>query len=340
MYPLDQGRWGPTVRISNLRDELSRLVDLDVVDGYRGPRRAALVRYALSGRLRGLDGIYVESSSFLPAELDIVFLGLARALGIPVLTYVRDAYQLFPEYHDATSVRRRLGFLAFRPALRALRAVSSRVATPTAGLAHAILGSSAARVLLPPGAPEPMVIPAREDARSILVVGDARLPSHGVDRLVDAVASARRAGSDIDLISVARPGQHPPPPHPEWLRLEVGEAPEIAALLPGVLATAIPRPRSAYNDLALPIKLYDYLAYGRPLLVTDCLEQARVVEEADAGVVVGDTVDEMAAGLRRLTAASPQERQRWSENAIAAARAASWSGRAERIVDLLRELRA
>ena len=40
MYPLDQGRWGPTVRISHLRDELAGLVDLDVV--VRTSRRSSL----------------------------------------------------------------------------------------------------------------------------------------------------------------------------------------------------------------------------------------------------------------------------------------------------------
>ncbi len=340
MYPLDQGRWGPTVRISHLRDELSALADLDVVDGYRGARRLAHARYAFSGRLRGLDGIYVESSSFLPAELDIAFLGLARALGIPVLTFVRDAYQLFPEYATSTSLRRRLGALAFRPAIRALRAVSSRIATPSSGLAAAVLGDASGAVLLPPGSPEPVAIPRRPDARSLLVVGDARLPAHGVDRLVAAVDRARAAGAEIDLISVARPGQQPPPPHPEWLRLETGEAREIGRLLPGVLATVIPRPRSAYNDLAIPIKLFDSLAYGRPLLVTDCLEQAAVVGRADAGLVVGDGVDEIADGVRRLAGASADELDRWSANAAAAARAASWRHRAERVVELLREIAA
>jgi glycosyltransferase involved in cell wall biosynthesis len=335
MYPLDQGRWGPTVRIAHLRDELSRLVDLDVVDGYRGPRRRALVRYALSGRLRGLDGIYVESSSFLPSETDVAFLALARALGIRVLTYVRDAYQLFPEYAAGGSPRRRLGSLLFRPALRALRAVSSQVATPTAGLARAALGSAGAAVLLPPGAPQPLAIPRLPGARSLLMVGDARLPAHGVDRLVAAVDQARAAGVEIDLVCVARPGQHPPPPHPDWVRLETGEAREIEALLPGVLATVIPRPRTPYNDLALPIKLYDYLACGRPLLVTDCTEQARVVRDADAGLVVEDGVGAIAAGIRLLAAASGEELDRWSANATDAARDASWRRRAERVMSLL-----
>jgi glycosyltransferase involved in cell wall biosynthesis len=337
MYPLDQGRWGPTVRISHLRDELAARVALDVIDGYRGPRRMALVRYALSGRLRGLDGIYVESSSFLPAELDIAFLGLARMLGIPVLTYVRDAYQLFPEYYEATSIRRRLGAWAFRPALRFLRAVSSRVATPSAGLARAIAGDREAALLLPPGSPEPMGVGRLPGAKSLLVVGDARLPAHGVDRLIAAVERARGRGVDVDLISVARPGQHPPAPHPPWLRLATGEAAEIAQLLPDVLATVIPRPRSAYNDLALPIKLFDYLAYGRPLLVTDCVEQAAIVREARAGIVVADDVEAIATGIRELAGASADQLDAWSANAETAARDASWAGRAERILGVLRE---
>src|SRR5205807_2560270 len=42
MYPLDRGLWGPTVRITHLRDELARMVRLDVIDGYRGARRLAV----------------------------------------------------------------------------------------------------------------------------------------------------------------------------------------------------------------------------------------------------------------------------------------------------------
>ena len=134
-----------------------------------------------------------------------------------------------------------------------------------------------------------------------------------------------------------RPGQEPPEPHPEWMRLERAEGDEIIALLPGVLATVIPRPRGAYNDLALPIKLFEYLAYGRPLLVTDCTEQARIVREADAGIVVGDSVDAVADGLRRLATATPEELDDWSARATDAARAASWEHRARHIVDVIME---
>jgi len=335
MYPLDRGMWGPTVRIKHLRDELATLADLDVVAAYRGPRRMGLLRYAFSGRLRGLGGIYVESSSFLASETDLAFLALARALGIPVLTYVRDAYQLFPDYYAADSARRWLGAKAFLPMLRAMRSVSSRLAFPTTGLAEAVGVAVDDAVILPPGAPPPVQVDRTPLANRLLFVGDARHAAQGVDRLISAVAIARERGVDVELTVVCRPGQEPPGGHPAWMRLERAEGAAIHALLPDVVATVIPRPRSAYNDLALPIKLMEYLSYGRPLIVTDCTEQARIVREADAGVITADTADSLAEGILRVITAPPGERGAWSRNAAAAARAAAWPERARTILGLL-----
>ena len=335
MYPLDRGRWGPIARITALRGELGRRVSLDVVDGERGSRRRRLWGYAFSGRLRNLDGIYVENSSILPSETDVAFLALARLLGVPVLTYVRDAQYLFDEYYAATSLKRRLARALFLPAVRALRRVSTRVAYPSRGLAAAAGAPESEPVLLPPGSPQPMEVARRPHTRSLLFVGGMRYPVHGLDLLVGAVERVRAEGHDLDVVCVSRPGEEPPEPRPPWLRVERGGPDEIRALLPDILGTLQPRHRSPYNDLAVPIKVMEYLAYGRPLVVTDCTEQARIVAHADAGLVVADEVDAFAAGLMRLATAPPEELDRWSRNATDAARNASWGRRADRILELL-----
>jgi glycosyltransferase involved in cell wall biosynthesis len=335
MYPLDRGVWGPIARIGHLRDELAARSNLEVIAAERGPRRGVLLRYAASGRLRGLDGIYVENSSTLPSETDLLFLGLARLLGIPVVTYVRDAQYLFEEYYAATSPKRRLARALFRPAIRLLRAVSTRTGYPSAGLATAVGDDAADPLLLPPGSPPPVEIPPSADARCLLFVGGMRYPVHGLDLLVGAVEAVRAEGHDLRVICVSRPGEEPPEPRPDWLSVERGAGAEIHALLPRVLATIQPRHRSPYNDLAVPIKVMEYLSYGRPMIVTDCTEQARIVREADAGIVVADDVAALADGLRRLATASPAELARWSTNATAAAEAASWANRAAAILALL-----
>ena len=335
MYPLDRGVWGPISRISHLRDELGVLAELDVIAADRGPRRQALARYAFAGRLRGLDGIYVENASTLPSETDIAFLALARALGIRTLTYVRDAQYLFDEYYAASSTRRRIARALFLPLISLLRRVSWRVGYPSLGLAEAVRDPSPRPLLLPPGSPPPVVVPRRADARFLLFVGGMKHGVHGFDLLRDAVERVRAAGHDIGVICVSRRGEEPPEPRPAWLRLERASGAGIHALLPEVIATIQPRRRSPYNDLAVPIKVMEYLSYGRPLVVTDCVEQARIVHDADCGVVVPDSVDGLASGLERLLAASSDEHERWSANALAAAELHSWSRLAAVIVDLL-----
>jgi glycosyltransferase involved in cell wall biosynthesis len=335
MYPLDQGLWGPTVRITHLRDELARLVRLDVVAGYRPARRVALTRYMASGRLRGLDGIYVESATTLPAEMDFGFLALARALRIPILTYIRDAYQLFPDYYVADTPRRWVSARLFRIAMRSLARVSTTVAVPSRGLARALLGSDAPAVTIPPGSPPPLAIPLGAGADQLLLVGNARDAVQGADRLIEAVQAARSGGSRWGLTLVCRPGEEPPGPLPEGVRLVRAEGKEIESLLPDVVATVIPRRRNAYNDFALPIKLFAYLAYGRPMLVTDCEETARLVHTAGCGLVVGDSVRDLADGIRQLEQLSEEERADLAAAGQAAARDASWGDRARAVLDAL-----
>ena len=335
MYPLDQGLWGATSRITHLRDELARLVDLDVVSGYRGARRLAIVSYILSGRLRGLRGIYVENSSSLPSEADLVFLLLARLLRIPVLTYVRDAQYLFPEYYQAGGVKRRLARGLFLPAIRLLRAVSTTLGYPSAGLAAAVRDGAKVPTLLPPGSPPPVDVTRRPDARSLLFVGPMRYAAHGLDLLIESVERVRGSGHDVAVICVSRPGEEPPEPRPAWLRVEHRSGSGIHDLLPGVLACVTPRLRTPYNDLAVPIKVLDYLSYGRPLIVTDCVEQARIIRDAGCGLVAEDTVDAFAAAIIQVLEAPADQLDQWADRARDAAIDASWRGRARTIVRIL-----
>jgi len=338
MYRLDGAATGPTLRITQLREALGRRVELDLISGARAGRAAALIRYALGGRLRGLGGIYVESSSSLPGPADLLFLALSRARRLPVLTYIRDAYQLFPEYYPMNSLRRRIGRRAFLPVFRALARVSSAVAFPSRGLASAVLGDTgqaASAPLLPPGARNPEVAAVDPAARGILYVGSLAHAASGGELLLDAMRLTRERGHDLRLICVAPPGEGPGEPRPPWLDLVRASGPEIDRLLPQVRATVIPRRRTPYNDLAVPIKLFEYLAYGRPLIVTDTSETAAIVRGAGCGVVVPDTPAGLADGIEEVATASPEQLARWSEAAFTAAAANSWGARAERILELL-----
>ncbi|MEO8247260.1 MAG: glycosyltransferase [Chloroflexota bacterium] len=333
MYPLDRGLWGATTRITQLRDALARLSDLDLVSGTRWPRGRGLMR--VLGRLRRYDGIYVENATTLPGPVDLAFLAVARARGVPVLTYVRDAQQLFTEYDSASTVKQRVSRRAFLPALRALMRISSHVAFPSRGLARAIHGDDRDVLLLPPGARVAPAVPLDPEARALLFVGPMNRPAHGADLLVAAMTRVRAEGIPVELISISRPGEELPGAVPEWLHRERADGPEIDRFLPEVMATITPRRKTAYNDLAVPIKVLEYLGYGRPLIVTDTEETSIIVGDAGAGVIVPDTIEGLANGIRRVAAAPLAQRIAWGDAARAAAERNSWDVRARQIIHIL-----
>ena len=338
MYPLDRGLWGATSRITQLRDALARHADLDVISGTRGRRSWSLARYVAGGRLRRLAGVYVESATSLPGPADLAFLAIARARGVPVLTYVRDAQQLFAEYYRVTSAKRWLSRALFLPAMRALIRVSSRVAFPSRGLARAVLGSRDAAdgaILLPPGARIADAPPVDPSARRLLFVGALRYPAHGGDILLEAVRLVRERGHDVRLVAVTRPGDEAGGPPADWLELERAEGAEIDRLLPGVLASITPRRRTPYNDLAVPIKVLEYLGYARPLIVTDTTETAAIVGEAGCGIVVPDSAEGLADGITAVVSADPEQVRRWGAAARQAAADNSWDTRARKVLALL-----
>jgi glycosyltransferase involved in cell wall biosynthesis len=338
MYALDRGLWGATTRITQIRDALARAIDLDVIAGPRGRRSWDMARYVAGGRLRGLAGIYVENATALPGPADLAFLALARARGIPVVTYLRDAQQLFAEYYPSSSTKRRVSRVLFLPATRMMIRVSSHVAFPSRGLAQAILGderAAAKAILLPPGARVADAPPVDPGARRLLFVGAMRYAAHGGDILLEAMRRVRERGHDVRLIAVSRPGDEPPGRLPEWLELERAQGPEIDRLLPGVLASITPRRRTPYNDLAVPIKVLDYLGYARPLIVTDTAETTAIVRAAGCGVVVPDTAEGLAEGIETVLTASPDQIRDWAAAARVAAEANSWDARARAILELL-----
>ena len=337
MYPLDTGTAsGPTVRITHLRDQLARRVRLEVVSGARWSRGWALIGYVAQSRLRGLSGVYVESSTALPGPIDLLVVALARLRRIPVLTYIRDAYQLFPEYYVADSWKRRISRAAFRPSIWLLARASTNVAFPSCGLANAVLRSRVpSPILLPPGSPRVDAPPVDPAARTLLYVGGLAHEAQGGTLLLKAVEIARSAGADIELICVTPSSDVPAGRHPSWLRYVKASGSEILDLLPEVLATVTPRRATPYNHLAVPIKVLEYLGYARPLIVTDCEETAAIVRGAGCGVVVPDTAAGLAAGISEVVSATPNQITDWGEAARRAALANSWDVRADRILELL-----
>lgn len=79
----------------------------------------------------------------------------------------------------------------------------------------------------------------------------------------------------------------------------------------------VPHRRSAHTDATIPHKLFQYMALGRPVLVSDCAPLARIVTETGAGCVFASG-DAAELAERVLEMSAPQAAARMAEAGRAA----------------------
>ena len=90
-------------------------------------------------------------------------------------------------------------------------------------------------------------------------------------------------------------------------------------------------PRTFYRDFAIPIKIFEYMSYLKPVLVTNCTETARIVNENNTGWVTEDTVDAVAEKIMYLCS-NPDEVMKVKESMKQARQNNLWRSRAEKVI--------
>ena len=154
--------------------------------------------------------------------------------------------------------------------------------------------------------------PGPADRFRVVWAGEARWPWQAIDRVIDAARMLREAVPHAEVVVYTRtePGRfdgcsgivhHRPIPHTE-----------MAAALAGADASLClyrPFPASPVGLYNSPLKLFDYMAAGLPVVGSRLGQIAEVLEHGTSGLLVGDDPNEVAAELIAL-ARDPALRQR------------------------------
>jgi glycosyltransferase involved in cell wall biosynthesis len=334
MYDLAGPDRGPVVRIERMRAALGSRCQLSVLSGGRAARVPRLVRWLAKGGLGSVDAIYVEASSSFATPVDLAFLALARLRGRPVGVYFRDAYQLFRGDYPLARRRQHVLDWLWRLATPVLKRIASRHFAPSAGLARAL--DLRSPVLLPPGTDPglPVLGPGSQPIAAYVGALSANL---GMHLLVEAVELVRRDVPEarLRLITPADPADRlgSLPPWIEWL--PTGRT-GLADALRDVAVCVIPFRITPYTDLAVPLKLMDYLAFGKPIVATACAETAAIVGPAHAALVVPDDPPALAAAITRVIRDHALAgRLATNARALAEAPASTWGARADTVLETL-----
>jgi glycosyltransferase involved in cell wall biosynthesis len=345
MYPLDRIDKGPKVRISNLYHALSQLCAVDLIAGLNTERRRVVRQYLNDKRFEGAFGLYVESSTGWCTLPDLRLMAACRRTGIPVLTWIRDAYPMFPQTMFGIPLYKRVGAsVLWRLSMWGYMHTSDAIGSQSDSFSWLFrYPAGVQRIVLPQGARELDVPPILAQANALLYTGNASQPRFGVELLVEAAEVARRRVPGLRLLLVCPPTGLPPQAlcaGRPWIELLSLETDEIPALLPQVRAVVNPLRDAPYHRLQIPTKIMGYLGYGRPILATDLPEVRGVIEDSHSGVIVPDTVEGLAQGIVDLCTADLGILNQMGQNALRAVREKhAWRHRARQILDTFKAIR-
>ncbi|TQL51420.1 glycosyltransferase [Ornithinicoccus hortensis] len=344
-YPLgERAGSGSGVRPVKMHQAFHDLgYDVIGITGYGAQRRRAVRE--LAGQLKDglrVDFAYGENSTMptvlteshhLPTHplVDLRLLHLCRRHGIPTGMFYRDVYWRFPEYLERVNRVVALGTRTlYHAELVAFRALD-RVYLPSLQIAdyvpHLRPGQAAA---LPPGG---AVVDAPSTSTELTVLYVGNLSSYyRMQPMVRAVAQT--PGVRMLLCT--------PPEAWEAVRGEyeqlLGDRVEVVHRrgegLRGLfersdVCSLVVEP-SEYRDFASPVKLYEYLGYGKPVLASAGTLAAETVAGAGLGWSVPYDEEQVRALLTRLRD-DRGEVAATTERVLAARHEHTWEARARQV---------
>lgn len=331
------GSSGGSLRAANLLRSLIDRVDAAVLPsfGRRGVPSLAL-EVAWRSRL-WRSPLSVASARLVPPS----GLALLRARVVGRLLDLHDHPRLQLEGFGIVvpEGRRR----ALDELVRRNQGAFARLSIPSASFAELCELPAEQVVVATNGTDASAISPAPFQDEPVVAMVSGAGPGRGIELLVDAMERVRieLPGAQLRLALA--------PTGPEsrrfldafvrnqtrrpWLRVERVPYPLLSAFLATAQILVIPHPPGAYHDVATPVKLFDGMAAGRPVVVTPRREMAQIVLGTGAGVVAGDGPDELADAISHLLANEASRREMGAAARRAAVEVYDWRVISSRLAD-------
>lgn len=348
MLEAGRQRWGGDLRRRNLLLRLAEITGATTLSGWgHGPIRAEY------GRLRTLPTPFallrrrprplLASSEQLPPSTirtaGRVLDPSAVAIYDDPVAQARDLGIVLPdERRDYFTARKRANINAFRWHV-----------VPTASFAEHI-GLDMGRVIVAGnGTDVGRILPGEwpEDPAIGMISGAA--PGRGVETLIEAarlihrevpelrlllwLAATGEASQDyLDEVRAATAGQR-------WIEISTADYGDLTHALRQATVLATPHPPGEYHDIALPVKLLDGMAAGRPQVVTPRTEPSALIERHGVGIVTrGERAEDLADSLRELILDPARAQAMGRQARLVAETTYDWSVVGQRVAEAILEL--
>ena len=290
------------------------------------------------------DICYIESPVYpIMWSFDRRLIRRIHRLGIPMGYFYRDYYRKFPDlYPQRKDPKGRVK----EAALNYLQALTDKVLHNVDIMYFSTEGAGklydypCVRLLPPAGEPDRGYCLGGNNV-SIYVGGMGGL--YGGKNLLRSFQLLNSGPDRFPLILVTREKEWAAIPEElktgDWLEVHHTSGDGLPPLYHRASLGIIPVEKTAYSDVAVNIKYFEYMSYGLPIACTDGRGVADLVERDDVGRVSADSPEAMAENIRGMLS-DPDSMARWAANARRAAEERNlWNHRVRQMTQELSELK-
>lgn len=341
---------GSSVRPKKMLDAFIEMgVDVKLISGQtndRGQRRAA-VREANDYLERIVpDACYIEPPSgpfFYGGDIKLV--KRIHRMGIPIGLFYRDAYWMFPEYSFETKPTHKELLKSALIRMIQKRQLETFINTVDIGFFPSKEMSNffpfKRREELPPGCfiPDGNFDHSLSQPVEFFFVGGAAI-NHGTYLTIQAFEIANSDKLRAALTYVCPKAQWDKlgidaEKYKDWLTLIHAAGDEnLKPLYKKADVAILIAPRTFYRDFAMPVKIFEYMSYLKPMLVTDCTATAGIVNDNHVGWVTEAKPEAVAEKIIELCE-HPEEIGRVKAYLEGARDGNLWNIRAKKMINLL-----
>jgi glycosyltransferase involved in cell wall biosynthesis len=340
----EQRRWGGEIRRQEIFARLAERTNASVADGWPDLRRELL-----GGRMRRVMdrvGLRPPPASERPLaaseQAPASWLDWLPGHVDPAVVAIYDDGVLQAQAIGVDLSEARIEELTVRRARN--EAMFRWLVVPTASFAR-FIGLDMDRVIVGGnGTVTSRVLPGPWPDVPTIGIASGAAPGRGLETLIEAARMLRSSMPDlrlrlwlaatggsgeayIDQLRASLDGA-------DWVRIGAAPYERLGEALSQATLLTIPTPTSEYSDVALPVKLFDSMAAGRPIVVTPRRETAAVVKRFDVGVVApGDDPASLAEAFASLLNDRHRTREIGARARAEAERHFDWSVVGERIAD-------
>lgn len=254
---------------------------------------------------------YIEPSTYpLQPLIDYKVILYLKKLNIPVGIFYRDAYWMFGDNNMYSGLKKIELKIRHILDLKFYKRTSNIMYFPSNSMAK-YFKFSQPKIALPPGALKNNKLVRYRGTESnkvtaIYVGGISKW--YGPKLLLDSFQKVNKEGIRVNLILVCRKEEYTNNArlfenyvNEKWLCIRHLKGKDLNEAYSQADFSIIPILKGEYNDFAVPIKLFEYLSYGLPILATNCTEVEEIINNNKLGIVVNDNVTAFAEGLAKIS---------------------------------------